>query len=122
MDEPPNPSVVRSPLAKVLKIIKGLIESQSLNLLISVTGRPETNIKDILNRSISRYISLHRVDKRGTSVINMRPEKGRWKVEYEQLVIDILTKKLGRDVSVDAEILTTLAHFCDVDPDGYIVG
>jgi hypothetical protein len=54
LDESSNTSVVRSPLAKVLSL-----KSQFPNLQIRVTGRPETDMKDVLGRSISRSIFLH---------------------------------------------------------------
>jgi len=44
------------PFAKVPNFVQGLIKP---NLQIRVTGRPETDIKDVLDRSSSGYISLH---------------------------------------------------------------
>ena len=40
----------------VPNFVQGLIKP---NLQIRVTGRPETDIKDVLDRSSSGYISLH---------------------------------------------------------------
>src|SRR6202789_4356203 len=59
LDECPNPSVVRSPRAKVLSLIEELVKTQILNLRICVTSRPELDIKEILDSLIFRSISLH---------------------------------------------------------------
>jgi hypothetical protein len=100
LDECPNPSVVRSSRAEVLSLIKDLVNSQTLNLRICVTSRPELDIKDVLDPLILRSVSLH--DERGQrtdiedyikSVINTRPKKGRWKEEHRKLAIDVLIKK-----------------------------
>jgi hypothetical protein len=100
LDECPNPSVVRSPRAKVLSLIEELVKTQILNLRICVTSRPELDIKEILDSLIFRSISLH--DESGQtgdiedyikSVINTRPKKGRWKEEHRKLAIGVLTEK-----------------------------
>ena len=100
LDECPNTSAVRSPRAKVLNIIKELVNLQLPNLHICVTSRPETDIKDILDPLIPHYVSLH--DERGQkndiedyikSVINTHPKNKKWKAEHKQLVIDVLTEK-----------------------------
>ena len=99
LDECPNPSVVRSPRAKVLRLIKELVKTQIPNLLMCVTSRPERDIKDVLDPLIFRSISLH--DESGQkkdiedyikSVINTRTIK-RWKGEHMKLAIDVLTEK-----------------------------
>ena len=59
LDECPNPSVVRSPRAKVLSLIEELITTQILNLRICATSRPELDIKNVLNPLIFRSVSLH---------------------------------------------------------------
>ena len=99
LDECPNPSVVRSPRAKVLSLIEELVENKIQNLRMCVTTRPEPDIKDVLNPLISWSISLH--DESGQKrdiedyikwAINTRPKKGRWKEEDRKLVIDVLIK------------------------------
>ena len=100
LDECPNASGVQSPRSEVLDLLEGLIKSHLPNLRICVTSRPETDIKDALDRLIPRYVSLH--DERGQredieayikSVINTSPKTKRWKAEDKQLVIDSLTEK-----------------------------
>ena len=100
LDECPNTSAVRAPRAKVLNLIKSLVKLQFPNLHICVTSRPETDIKDILDPLIPRYVSLH--DERGQkkdienyikSVINTHPKNKQWKMEHKQLVINVLTDK-----------------------------
>ena len=100
LDECSNTSVVRSPRAEVLDVIKELITSQFPNLHICITSKLEADIKDILDPLIFRHISLH--DERGQkkdiedyikSVINAHPRNRRWKVEHKQLVIDVITGK-----------------------------
>ena len=100
LDECPNTPAVRSPRSEVLDLLEELIKSRFLNLRICVTSRPETDIKDVLDPLIPRYVSVH--DEIGQkrdiedyikSVINAHPKNKRWKREHKQLVIDVLTKK-----------------------------
>ena len=100
LDECPNPSVVRSPRAKVLSLIEELVKSKIQNLRICVTSRPELDIKDVLDPLNFRSVSLH--DESGQnrdiedyikSVINTRPKRGRWKEAHRELAIDVLIKK-----------------------------
>ena len=100
LDEYPNPSVVRSPRAKVLSLIEELVTTQILNLRICVTSRLELDIRDVLDPLIFRSISLH--DESGQkrdiedyikSAINTRPKKGWWKEEHKELAIDVLIEK-----------------------------
>jgi hypothetical protein len=100
LDECPNTPTILSPRAEVLNLLEELINSQFPNLRICVTSRPETDIKDVLDPLISRCISLH--DEGGQkrdiedyikSVINRHPKNRKWKAEYKQLVIDVLTEK-----------------------------
>jgi hypothetical protein len=99
LDECPNPSVVRSPRAKVLTLIKDLVKTQILNLRMCVTSRLENDIKGVLDPLIFHSVSLH--DESGQkndiedyikSVINTRTTK-RWKEEHKKLAIDVLTEK-----------------------------
>jgi hypothetical protein len=99
LDECPNPSVVRSPRAKVLSLIEELVKTQIQNLHVCVTSRPEPDIKNILDPLIFRSVSLH--DESGQkmdiedyikSVINTRTTK-RWKEEHRKQAIDVLTEK-----------------------------
>ena len=100
LDECPNISTLTSPRDKVLNLIAELIKSQFPNLRICVTSRPEPDIKDVLYPLTSRSVSLH--DEVGQkrdiedyikSVIYTHPKSRKWKAEYKQLVIDVLTEK-----------------------------
>ena len=100
LDECPNTSAFPSPRAKVLDLLEELIKSQIPNLRICVTSRPETDIKDVLDPLIPRYVSLHDQDEQKRdieeyikSVISTHPKNKRWKAEHKQLVIDVLTEK-----------------------------
>jgi hypothetical protein len=101
LDECPNRSAVRSPRAEVLNLIQELIKSQSPNLHICVTSRPETDIKDVLDNLTFPSVSLHDEDgqKRDIedyirSVIQTHPNSRRWKEDDQRLVIDVLTEKV----------------------------
>ena len=100
LDECPNTSAVRPPRARVLNLIEELIKLPFPNLRICVTSRPETDIKDVLDRLIPLYVILH--DERGQKddiedyikfVINTHPKNKRWEAEHKQLVIDVLTER-----------------------------
>ena len=100
LDGCPNTSAVRSPRVKVLNLIQELIESQSPNLRICITSRPETDIKDVLDTLTFRSVSLHDeggqkrdIEEYIKSVIYTHPKNRRWKAEHKQLVIDVLTEK-----------------------------
>jgi hypothetical protein len=99
LDECPNPSVVRSPRAKVLSLIEELVKSQIQNLRVCVTSRPEHDIKDVLDPLAFRSVSLHGESGQQRdikdyikSVINTRTVK-RWKDEHRKLAIDFLVEK-----------------------------
>jgi hypothetical protein len=98
LDECPNPSVVRSPRAKVLSLMEALVKTQILNLRVCVTSRPESDIKNVLDPLIFRSVCLH--DEGGQkrdiedyikSVINTRTTR-RWKEEHRKLAIHHLTE------------------------------
>ena len=100
LDECPNTSGVASPRDEVLNFIEKLINSETPNLRICVTSRPETDIKDVLDPLIFCSVSLH--DESGQkkdiidyieSVINTNRKIKRWKADDKQLVIDVLSRK-----------------------------
>ena len=100
LDECPNTWAVWSPRAKVLDLIRELIESQFPNLRMCVTSRPEADIKDVLDSLTSRSVSLHDeggqkgdIEEYIKSVIKTHPKNRRWTAEHKQLVIDVLTEK-----------------------------
>ena len=100
LDECPNTSAIPSPRAKVLNLLEELIKSEFPNLRICATSRPETDIKDILDRLKFSSVSLHDQSEQRRdiedyiiSVINTHPKNRKWKAEHKQLAIDVLTKK-----------------------------
>ena len=100
LDECPNTSAIPSSRTKVLNFLKELIESQIPNLRICVSSRLETDIKDILDPSIFRSVSLHDqsdqkrdIEEYIKSVINTHSISSRWNANHKQLVIDVLSEK-----------------------------
>jgi hypothetical protein len=100
LDECPNSSPISSPRDEVLNLIEELIKSESPNLRVCVTSRPEKDIKDFLDPLVRHTVSLH--DESGQnrdieeyikSVINKSPKNKSWKATDKQLVIDVLTEK-----------------------------
>jgi hypothetical protein len=100
LDECPNTSKTPSHREEVLDLLKDLIHLKLPNLRISVTSRPEADIKTALEPSIFRSISLH--DEHGQTVdienyiksfVNTREEMRKWKPEHRERVIDVLTKR-----------------------------
>jgi hypothetical protein len=99
LDECPNASAIPSARAKVLNLIKELIESQIPNLHICVTSRLEPDIKEVLSPLVFRSVSLH--DQSGQKkdiedyiklVISTNTEN-KWEAEDMQRVIGVLTEK-----------------------------
>jgi hypothetical protein len=89
-----------SPREKVLMLLEDLINSQSPNLRICVTSRPEIDITVALEPLTFRSVSLH--DESGQtedienyirSVVNTDPKMRRWKAVDKELVIDVLITK-----------------------------
>ena len=100
LDECPNTPTVRSPRAKVLDLIKELIESHLPNMRVCVTSRLETDIKAVFDHVLHDYVSLH--DEIGQKrdiedyikfVINKHKNNKNWTVENKRLVINVLIDK-----------------------------
>ena len=100
LDECSKSSSIPSPRDEVLNLIEELIKSESPNLRVCVTSRPEKDIKDFLNPLVVHTVSLH--DESGQnidieeyikSVINENPKNKSWKAADMQLVINVLTEK-----------------------------
>jgi NACHT domain len=100
LDECPNTPALSSPREKVLILLKSLVDLRLPNLRICVTSRPELDIKDILEASAFRSVSLH--DESGQkedmknyieSVMNTNKNMRNWSLEHRQLVIDVLAKR-----------------------------
>ena len=100
LDECPSTSSSTSPREKLLSFLEDLHEAQLSNLRICVTGRPEVDIKTILESLAFCSVSLH--DESGQkkdimtyieSIVNTNKNMRKWNPEQKQLVIDVLTKK-----------------------------
>ena len=106
LDECPSTSSLSSPREQLLSFLEDLVEAQLPNLRICVTSRPEFDIKAILEPLAFRSVLLH--DESGQkndiikyieSTVNTNKNMKIWNPEHKQLVIDVLTKKSGWDVS-----------------------
>jgi hypothetical protein len=100
LNECPRTSAFPPPRADVLNLIEELVKSQFPNLRICITSRLDADIKDILDPLKFRSVSLHEesgqkrdIEEYIKLVVNTHPKNRRWKAEYKQLVIDVLTKK-----------------------------
>ena len=99
LDECPN-LFVPSHREQVLMLLESLVDSNTPNLHICVTSRPETDIRVMLDPLAFRSVSLH--DESGHKedienyiqwFVNTDQRTRRWRSEHRQLVIDVLTKK-----------------------------
>ena len=99
VDECPFTSSVSS-RDKVLTFVEDLIGSQVPNFRICVTGRPETDIKTILDPLNFHSSSLHEetgqmgdIEMYIKSFVNSDKIMRRWKTADKELVIGVLTHK-----------------------------
>jgi len=100
LDESPNTSTQSFHREQVLSLLEDLVKAQLQNLRICVTSRPEVDIKATLEPLAFRSVSLEndsgqQKDIKGyieSIVCSNRKMKG-WKLEHEQLVVDVLTQK-----------------------------
>jgi hypothetical protein len=88
-----------SPRAKLLSLIKKLVNKQIPNLRMCVTSRPEFDIKNVLDPLIFRSVSLH--DEGGQKgdiedyiklFVNTCTTK-MWKEKHRKLAIDVLMER-----------------------------
>ena len=100
LDECPITSSMPSPREKVLTLVEELIDSQTPNLRVCVTSRPEVDIKAALDPLTFRSISLHDeigqmedIDNYIRSVVNTDRTMRRWKAADKQLVMEVLKNK-----------------------------
>jgi hypothetical protein len=100
LDECPNTSGVPSPRARVLRIIKDLVNLRLPNVHICVTSRPEMDIRNRLEPLASRCISLHDqashkddIDKYIGSEVTVIANDNRWREDDKKLVIKTLSEK-----------------------------
>ena len=100
LDECPNCSGTPSAREKVLEVIEELVELKLPRVHLCVTSRPEMDIRTTLEPLTSLRISLH--DEIGQkedivryikSVIRSDRNMRKWKAEYKQLVVDVLSEK-----------------------------
>jgi hypothetical protein len=99
LDECPISSL-SSPRDSVLTFVEEQIITQTPNLRICVTSRPETNIKAVLNPLTLHSISLHDeighmedIENYIKSVVNADRIMRRWNAADKQLVIEVLSEK-----------------------------
>ena len=100
LDECPNNSGTPSAREEVLELVRGLACLNLLNVHLCVTSRPEVDIRSVLEPLASLQISLH--DERGQkddiinyigAFVHSDRNMRKWKVEDQQLVIDVLSEK-----------------------------
>ena len=102
LDESPNTPGIPPPRAKVLQLVKDLVELCLPNIHICVTSRPEIDIRKVLEPLTSRQVSLH--DQTGQkediadyirSVVYSDSEQimRRWRTEDKELVIKTLSER-----------------------------
>jgi hypothetical protein len=102
LDECPNTSGIPSDRNRVLQLVKELVDLHLPNLHICVTGRPEIDVREVLEPLTSRRVSLH--DQSGQkkdiedyvrSVVysDSEPVMRRWRKEDKDLVIETLTER-----------------------------
>jgi hypothetical protein len=100
LDECPNSSGLTSPRGEALQIIEQLVDLHLPHLHLSITSRPEADIRDVLEPLAVPGVSLH--DEIGqsqdivtyiNSVVHSHPKMRRWRAEDKKLVIDTLTQR-----------------------------
>ena len=102
LDESPNNIGTPSAREKVLNFVEDLVESNSSNLFICITSRPEQDISIILNplTPASRRVSLHEevgqkrdIDSYVRSFVQSDRVMRRWRAEDKELVISVLSER-----------------------------
>ena len=102
LDECPDSHGIPSPRERLLRLIEELVELRIRNVHICVTGRPEIDIREVLDPLTSRRVCLH--DQTGQkediadyikSVVYSDSESimKRWRTEDKELVIDTLSNR-----------------------------
>ena len=100
LDECPNSGFLNTARDRVLGFLEELLESNTPNLRICVTSRPEANIREVLEPLASHHMSLH--DESGQkdaileyikSVFLTNKKMRKWSPENQQLAIDTLSAK-----------------------------
>jgi hypothetical protein len=102
LDECPDSHGIPSPRERLLQLIKELVVLRIRNVHICVTGRPEIDIREVLDPLTPRRVCLH--DQTGQkediadyikSVVYSDSESimKRWRTEDKELVIDTLSNR-----------------------------
>jgi len=104
LDECPDTSGIPSPRARVLQLVKELVELRLSSLHICVTSRPEVDIRNVLEPLTSLRLSLH--DQIGQkweiwnyieSIVysDSEPCMRNWEAEHKKLVTETLSEGAG---------------------------
>jgi hypothetical protein len=103
LDELPKAYGTPSPRRMVLKLVEELVGLNLPNIRICVTSRPETDIKNVLNRFKSHFVSLHEeggqrrdIETYIRSVVDSDLVMGTWGEEEKTLVTGALSQKGDR--------------------------
>lgn len=102
IDECPDTSGIPSDRARVLQLVKELVELRLPNLHICVTSRPEIDIREVLEPLTSRRVSLHDQTGQKKDIVDyvrsivysdLEPIMRRWRTEDKELVIETLAER-----------------------------
>jgi hypothetical protein len=102
IDECPDTSGIPSDRARVLQLVKELVELRLPNLHICVTSRPEIDIREVLEPLTSRRVSLHDQTGQKKDIVDYvrsivysdsEPIMRRWRTEDKELVIETLAER-----------------------------
>jgi hypothetical protein len=101
LDECPDTSEVQSPRAKVLGLLKELVEFQFPNLRLCVASRSEVDIRNVLEPLTSTYnrISLHDEDGQKKDIadyVSSVVKTMKWREEDKELVVRALSIRNDR--------------------------
>ena len=100
LDECPNVSGTPSSREEVLRLVEELVDLNLPNVYMSVTSRPEIDIRMVLDPLKPHQLSLH--DERGQrgdimeyirSTVHSDRTMRRWREEDQELVIDTLSER-----------------------------
>jgi hypothetical protein len=102
LDECPNSSGCPTQREQVLNIMQELIDLQLPQVHFCITGRPEIDIRDVLEPLAVHNVPLHEQAGQSQDIVayinhfvRSDPKVRRWREEDKQLVIETLRKKAG---------------------------
>jgi len=100
LDECPSDSGVKSHRARVLELVKKLVDLQLPNVRICATSRPEADIQTALGSLASRAVSLHGEAGQKNDIadyvrfiVNSVTEMQRWRKNDKEKAITVLSQK-----------------------------